>query len=94
MTVVAKGSSRQFPLREKLIQKINTFLDPVTGNFDGTGWKIGVLPSVLQIENLCSQVEEILYVKHISLKDESPSGCYVLGAGGNHEIEMIPEDEV
>lgn len=93
MTVVTKSSSRQFQLREKLIQKINAFLDPVTGNFDGTGWKIGLLPSVLQIENLCSQMEEILYVKHISLKDESLTGCYVLGAGGEHEIEMIPEDE-
>ena len=93
MAVVAKDSVRPFQLREKLIQRINAFLDPVTGNFDGTGWRIGFLPSVLQIENLCSQMEEILYVKHISLKDESSEGCYVLAAGGEHEIEMIPEDE-
>lgn len=93
MTVVAKSPSKQFQLREKLIQRINAFLDPVTGSFDGTGWKIGVLPSTLQIENLCSQMEEILYVKHISLKDEALTGCYVLGAGGEHEIEIIPADE-
>lgn len=94
MEVVAKDSVRPFQFREKLIQRINAFLNPVTGNFDGTGWRIGLLPSVLQIENLCSQMEEILYVKHISLKDESLGGCYILGAGGEHEIEIIAGEEM
>lgn len=91
MTIVARDSRHLYQLKEKINQRINAFLDPVSGNFDGKGWKIGTLPTMLQIQNLCSQMEEILYVKNISLKDEGHKSCYVLGIGGEHEIEVIPE---
>lgn len=89
MKVMVDNFVRTYQLKEKINQKINSFLHPVTGNFDGQGWKIGTVPSVLQIENACSQIEEILYIKDISLKDETDFGLYVLGIGGKHEIEVI-----
>lgn len=91
MTVMIKDSVKQYHIREKIKQRINAFMDPMTGNFNGAGWQIGNLPTVSQIENICSQMEEILYVKNISLKDGNHMGSYVLGFGTEHEIEMIPE---
>lgn len=89
MTVIAKDTIRIYQMREKITRKINAFIDPVTGNFDGRGWKIGILPSVLQIQNVCSQIEDILYIKNISLKDDTYKEGYVLGTGGTHEIDII-----
>ena len=89
MRVTVEDSVRVCQLNEKLIQKINAFLDPVTGNFDRQGWKIGTMPTVMQIENACGQMEEVLYINHISLKEESGFGMYVLGIGGRHEIEIL-----
>lgn len=91
MTVIAKDTIRMYQMREKITQKINAFIDPVTGNFDGTGWKIGELPSVLQIQNVCNQIEDILYIKNISLNDDICKEGYVLGIGGIHEIDVIKE---
>lgn len=89
MTVTAEDSVKFGQLKEKIIRKINTFLDPVTGNFDSQGWKIGTMPTVMQIENACGQMEEILYINNISMKEETGFGMYVLGTGGEHEIEVI-----
>lgn len=90
MTVTVENSVKIYQLKEKISRKINAFLNPVTGNFDGRGWRIGTMPTVMQIENACGQMEEILYINNISLKDETGSGIYVLGIGGKHEIEVIP----
>lgn len=91
MSVMAAPSLKAYQLRDKIIHRISSFIDPVTGNFDGNGWKIGVLPSILQIQNVCSQMEEVLYIKNISLRDEHPAVCYVLGISGEHEIEILFE---
>lgn len=91
MTIVVKNSENFYQLKEKVSRRINAFLNPVSGNFDGKGWKIGSLPTILQIQNICSQMDEILYVKSISWKDEGQKSCYALGVGGAHEIEVIPE---
>lgn len=91
MTIIAKDRIKQYQLREKICQKINAFVHPVTGNFDGTGWKIGTVPSAIQIQNACNQMEEISYIRHISLEEEIPAGIYALGTGGKHEIEIITE---
>lgn len=88
-TIVVKDSMRLYQLKEKITQRINGFIHPVTGNFDGSGWKIGTLPSVLQIQNACSQMEEICYIKNLSLKDETGFGIYALGIGGEQEIEIL-----
>ncbi len=88
MTAAVGESARLGTLREKIERRINEFLDPVNGNFDGHGWGIGTLPTVLQIENLCGQMKEILYIRNISLRAERDYGKYVLAAGGEHEIEL------
>ncbi|MCM1157423.1 MAG: baseplate J/gp47 family protein [Bacteroidales bacterium] len=91
MSVVVKKTAKLYLLKEKISREINAFVHPVTGNFDKKGWKIGVLPSVPQLQNVCSQMDEILYIKNLSLKDKTDSRLYALGIGGEHEIEIIPE---
>lgn len=89
MEICVEESVRLNPFRDALTRRICSFLDPATGNFDGGGWRIGTLPTVHQIENLCSQQKEVLYVRNISLKDEREYGCYGLGISGEHEMEFI-----
>lgn len=91
ITVVAKKSARPYQLEEKINREINNFIHPVNGNFDGKGWRIGTLPTALQIQNVCSRLDEVLYVRNISLKDEEYCGIYSLGIGGKHEIEILQE---
>lgn len=90
MTAVVDKSYPFYQMKETISQRINAFLDPTTGNFDGKGWRIGTLPTVMQIQNICNQISGLLYVRSISLQDTS-KGCYVLGLGKKHEIEVIPE---
>lgn len=90
MTAVVDKASPFYQMKETISQRINAFLDPVSGNFDGAGWKIGTLPTVMQIQNICNQIPNLLYVRNISMQDTS-KGCYVLGIGKEHEIEVIPE---
>lgn len=91
MTVAVSERTKQYMVKEKISQRLEAFIHPVTGNFDGTGWKIGTVPSALQIQNACNQMEEIFYIEHISLREEYPPGIYALGIGGEHEIEIITE---
>ena len=92
MTVIAEASAKSYLLREKIRERIREFLHPVSGNFDRTGWKIGTLPTAVQIANACSQMEEILYIRHISLDQEAEGGLYVLGRSDRHKIEIITEE--
>lgn len=91
ITVVVKDSAKAYQIREKIDRQIHSFLHPITGNFDGTGWQIGTLPSAMQIQNACNQLEEILYIKQVSVKEEKPPTVYALGKGGHNEIELIME---
>lgn len=88
LSVVIPEEEKQYRVREKLKQRICDFIHPVTGNFDGKGWEIGVLPTAMQIQNACSQVKGVSYIRHISLEWEQDRGLYALGASGNHEIEI------
>lgn len=90
MTAVVDRFCSYYQMKDTICQRINAFLDPVSGNFDGRGWKIGILPSVMQIQNICNQMPEILYVRNISMEGTG-KGCFVLGMGQEHDIEVIPE---
>lgn len=92
MGIIASRSAKSYLLREKIRRRIQEFLHPVSGNFDHNGWRIGTLPNAVQIANLCNQMEEILYMQHISLEQESGAGIYILGCSGQHKIEITTEE--
>lgn len=91
VTVVIEPSAKHYRVKEKIKKRINDFIDPVTGNFDGKGWSIGELPSAMQVQNICNQIEEVVYVKSTSLKEETGRGTYSLGTADEHEIEIFTE---
>lgn len=90
-----------FVCREEIERQLNIFLNPMTGNFDGQGWEIGMAPKREQIRNAirrCQSVEAVkkLVVKaycnrgreiqEIDLEGNIPE--YVVVVNGSHHIQF------
>jgi baseplate J-like protein len=52
-----------FQCKRQIMQKLHTFFNPISGNFTGNGFSVGVLPNRSQIETV---IKSILSVKEIS----------------------------
>lgn len=65
--ICVKSFKNIFDIKSRAEKKINDFLDVNTGNFNGNGWDIGVLPNSVQILNALKSVEGAAFVKNISL---------------------------
>ena len=50
---------------QTIYKKLVEFLDPITGNFDRSGWKIGELPRKEIIYNYIKGVKDIKWIKSI-----------------------------
>lgn len=70
-----------FQVRHSVGQKIHSFLDPVKGHFDGSGWDIGQFPDALQIQNILKDIPKITWISKIYLM------TYVSGNKGRQEVE-------
>ncbi len=57
-------------------QCLERFLHPVTGNYHGKGWEIGLLPNEAQIRNALKRVAGIRYIRElrVSVSFDAPSG--------------------
>lgn len=89
-----------FSIRKKILERLDNFINPLSGNFDGTGWAIGTLPNSLQIKNAISDVFGISYIKNIYVSayqnkngvieevdlEKIRKGKYILPISGEHEI--------
>lgn len=66
---------------QNLNQKIETFLNPTNGNFDGGGWEIGSIPSKEAINNCIRDIPNLSYIKNINVfykvKDEVLGETYI-----------------
>lgn len=71
-----------FEVRKQIEEKIVHFLDPISGNFSGKGWEIGILPNTTQIRNAL-KASEGEYVIH----DVRMSACR-RGTIGMEEIDL------
>ena len=47
--LVCEKMENAYDLQNECSHSIYTFIDPLTGGFDGTGWEIGVLPTATQL---------------------------------------------
>ncbi len=56
---VIKDYQKIYRIQKELQEKLDKFLDPVTGNFDGRGWEIGMLPERSQMETIIRTQEGI-----------------------------------
>ncbi|MBQ8687323.1 MAG: baseplate J/gp47 family protein [Ruminococcus sp.] len=101
--LLAADIGRAFRIKEQVMQRITAFLHPITGNFDGKGWEIGVLPHIQQIENAIRTVSGVSYVKNIMVRGFSAKeheqneidlnhlpavSAFFVAISGNHEIQI------
>jgi len=63
--VAAESFDHVFKVKKQVLNRLDEFLNPLTGNFDGMGWEIGSLPNHLQVQNAISDVEGLSYIKNV-----------------------------
>ncbi len=98
--VVADSLDIVFQVKKQILERLEQFLDPLTGNFNGTGWEIGTLPNSLQVQNAISDIEGLTYIKNLYISaflgentDRTEVDLhrirerkYILPLNGTHEI--------
>lgn len=98
--VVADNFDDVFRIKKKIQERLVQFLDALTGNFDGTGWEIGILPNNLQIRNAISDIKGLTYIKNVYMSAFLGEGAnaaevdldmirrrkYILPISGEHDI--------
>lgn len=52
---------------QEIYERLQKFLDPIEGNFDGSGWNIGQLPRKEIIYNYIKNVKDIKWIRGINL---------------------------
>ena len=70
-----------------MLERIEKFLDPIRGNFDGKGWQIGRIPNEIQISNAMKGIEGILYIKEVQMS------AFVQSRQGWVEVDKEAADE-
>ena len=95
-----------FQVKEAAEKRLEAFLHPMSGNFDGNGWEIGRIPNKTQITNSLKDIEGLAYLKSLFVTafregpfgrtevDPEQSGdlLYALPLSGRHEIQMTVEE--
>lgn len=64
--LVVQDFNQVFPVREELKRRLNAFLNPLTGNFDGKGWEMGQIPNDTQLRNCLSGAPGVKYLKQVT----------------------------
>lgn len=94
-----------FQCRTAILENLDRFLNPITGNFDGKGWEVGTLPGRSQLESLLKHISEVEDIRNLiitgvirngSIKTEvrleDMEQCpYVLPEAGRHRITVHVE---
>ena len=65
--IVVESFDYVFQVKKRVLKRLEAFLNPLTGNFDGMGWEIGSLPNQLQVRNAISDAEGLSYIKNVYL---------------------------
>ncbi len=103
VTAMVAGFEDLFPVRKRIRERLEEFLDPSGGNFNRKGWDIGTLPNRLQLETIIKGVEGIRELKSCvafarlsSLPgkpeidfDKGRDYPFVLPASGSHQIHVL-----
>ncbi len=82
ITEVVVGSFQDiFQVRRKVQERIQAFLDPMKGHFDGKGWAIGQFPDAMQIQNAIKEIPKIVQIQKVYLV------TFVSGPRGRQEVD-------
>lgn len=74
--------NKVFQVQKQVEEAVQKFFDPVTGNFDHTGWEVGYLPNQMQIRNIIHMVPDVDEVKSLFVT------AFRHGGTGLEEIEL------
>lgn len=80
--VIVESFQDVFHVRRKIQKKIEAFLDPMKGHFDGEGWEIGQFPNVMQIQNVIKDVTEVVQIQKVYFV------TFINGAKGRQEVNL------
>lgn len=80
--VVVAGFNDIFRVKKQVQERLDQFLDPLSGNFDGSGWEIGSFPNSLQIRNAISDISELLYIQNVYMS------AFIGENAGKTEVEL------
>lgn len=72
-----------FEVTARMKERLSEFINPVTGNYNGNGWEIGVLPNETQIINALKGIPDLLYIRKLRLS--------IYQMTGQGQIEVLPE---
>ena len=94
-----------FSVREEVSRRLEAFLDPLTGNFDGKGWAVGRIPNDTQLRNCLSGVRGVKFLRQVSSAvfretgfgrteihlEDMKDKVYALPRSGKHNILITVE---
>lgn len=55
------------PVMQQVEERLRTFMNPITGNYDGRGWEIGRYPNREKLYNIVKLEERIIRLDAINL---------------------------
>lgn len=94
-----RGGTEFSDVKHQIKLLLNQFLDPVTGNFGGTGWRIGELPSLAQIRTCLQSALPAVSLTELVVSATTPDGLerdpitihdpFALPLGGAYTIYSI-----
>lgn len=101
--IAVGGMEDVFMIKKKVQRRLEVFLDPVSGNFDNSGWDIGVLPNMQQLKNAIRGIEGVKYIKDLLVTAYLKEGStrreidintmlksrYVLPDSGCHDVIAV-----
>ncbi|MCM1106284.1 MAG: baseplate J/gp47 family protein [Blautia sp.] len=64
---VVAGAEWLYEVQSAVKETHRRFLDPISGNYDGNGWEIGVLPREAQSINALQKIPGLIYVRMLRL---------------------------
>ncbi|NJM61464.1 MAG: hypothetical protein HC849_16725 [Oscillatoriales cyanobacterium RU_3_3] len=62
-------------VRNSVIQRLETFLHPLTGGVSGQGWEFGREPHLSDLYSLIEAIDRVDYVRSLSWKNRSSRCC-------------------
>lgn len=70
-----------FPVRREASRRIQAFLDPIKGHFDGSGFDIGQFPHAMQLQNILKEIPRIAWISKLYFM------TFLNGSKGRQEVE-------
>lgn len=102
ITAETNDFNNVFDIRNEMNERLKSFLDPLSGNFDGNGWEIGSVPSADQIINGLRNIKGVTVMRDVFMRIERETSrgfeeldyrelkknLFALPVSGGHDINI------